>query len=660
MSNGLLLWADDEIELLKAHILFLEKKGYEVVTVTNGTDAIDQCRTQNFDLVLLDEMMPGLSGLETLQKIKEIMPAVPVVMVTKSEEENIMDQAIGSKIADYLIKPVNPNQILLTLKKNIHRKEIVAEVTQSGYQQDFSQISMQIGMCRSHTDWTELYKRLVRWELELSGTDSNMTEMLQMQKEEANNAFAKFIKGNYAGWIASLTPGATAEGRPTLSPEVFKRKVFPLLDKGEKVFMVVIDNFRYDQWRIIARELGDLFDIDEDLYFSILPTATQYARNAIFSGLMPNKIAKMFPELWVDEDEEEGKNLNEGPLIKTQLERYRRHDTFSYTKINDSAGAEKFMQKFNQLGHNALNVVVFNFIDMLSHARTESKMVRELASNESAYRSITLSWFRHSVISELFKQLAQTDCRVVVTTDHGSIRVSKPVKIVGDRNTNTNLRYKLGKNLGYSDKDLFTIKEPAKVQLPAPNLSTSYVFATGNSFFAYPNNYNYYVSYYKDTFQHGGISMEEMIIPIITMNGKKDKMEIRIDRLEDIRNAARQFVDNMGNGNVFAFYGKMGAGKTTFIKAVCEELGVDDVITSPTFAIVNEYRAEPSGELIYHFDFYRIKKIEEVYDMGYEDYFYSGALCFIEWPELIEELLPGDATCVRIEEKEDGSRTVTF
>lgn len=521
MSNGLLLWADDEIELLKAHILFLEKKGYEVVTVTNGTDAIDQCRTQNFDLVLLDEMMPGLSGLETLQKIKEIMPAVPVVMVTKSEEENIMDQAIGSKIADYLIKPVNPNQILLTLKKNIHRKEIVAEVTQSGYQQDFSQISMQIGMCRSHTDWTELYKRLVRWELELSGTDSNMTEMLQMQKEEANNAFAKFIKGNYAGWIASLTPGATAEGRPTLSPEVFKRKVFPLLDKGEKVFMVVIDNFRYDQWRIIARELGDLFDIDEDLYFSILPTATQYARNAIFSGLMPNKIAKMFPELWVDEDEEEGKNLNEGPLIKTQLERYRRHDTFSYTKINDSAGAEKFMQKFNQLGHNALNVVVFNFIDMLSHARTESKMVRELASNESAYRSITLSWFRHSVLSELFRLLAQGGYTVLLTTDHGSIRASKPVKIIGDRNTNTNLRYKLGKNLNYNPKEVFAIKEPRRAMLPAPNISTSYVFATGDAFFAYPNNYNYYVSYYKDTFQHGGISMEEMLVPLVTMRARK-------------------------------------------------------------------------------------------------------------------------------------------
>ncbi len=521
MSNGLLLWADDEMELLKAHLIFLEKKGYEVVTVTNGTDAIDQCRTHNFDLVLLDEMMPGLSGLETLQRIKEITPAVPVVMVTKSEEENIMDQAIGSKIADYLIKPVNPNQILLTLKKNIHRREIVNEVTQSGYQQEFQQIAAQTASCATHADWADLYRRLVHWELELSGAASNMAEMLKMQKEEADNAFAKFIKRHYTEWVAQLAPGGRAEGRPMLSPEIFKRKVFPLLDAGEKVFMVVIDNFRYDQWRMIAGELGNLFDIDEDLYFSILPTATQYARNAIFSGLMPNKIAQMFPDLWVDEDEEEGKNLNEGPLIKTQLERYRRHDSFSYHKINDSAAAEKFMQKFRQTEKNDLNVVVFNFIDMLSHARTESKMVRELANNESAYRSITLSWFRHSVIAELFRLLAQTRCRVIVTTDHGSIRVSKPVKIVGDRNTNTNLRYKLGKNLGYSDKELFAIKEPAKAQLPAPNLSTSYVFATGDSFFAYPNNYNYYVSYYKDTFQHGGISMEEMIIPIITMTGKK-------------------------------------------------------------------------------------------------------------------------------------------
>ena len=537
------MWADDEMELLRAHILFLEKKGYDVVTVTNGTDAIDQCRQKTFDLILLDEMMPGLSGLETLQKIKEISPATPVVMVTKSEEENIMDQAIGSKIADYLIKPVNPNQILLSLKKNIHQKEIVTEVTQSGYQQSFQDIAMQINDCKTISGWMDVYRRIVHWELELSNTDSNMTEMLKMQKEEADNGFARYVKAHYMDWMDEIMRGQFAgnpqlsklksvnpsllkqqnkgEERPMMSVDIFKKKIFPLLDAGEKVFMIVIDNFRLDQWRMLSQEIGDMFDIDEQTYVSILPTATQYARNAIFSGLMPVKIAEMFPDLWVDEDEEEGKNLNEGPLIKTQFERYRRRETFSYHKINDSTGADKFLQKFNSLKTNDLNVVVINFIDMLSHARTESKMVRELANNESAYRSITLSWFRHSVLADLFKMLAQSDYTVVITTDHGSIRVSKPVKIIGDRNTNTNLRYKLGKNLNYNPKEVFVIKEPHKAMLPAPNLSTSYVFATGDSFFAYPNNYNYYVSYYKDTFQHGGISMEEMIVPLITMKVRK-------------------------------------------------------------------------------------------------------------------------------------------
>ena len=523
MTNGLLLWVDDEIEQLKAHIMFLEKKGYDVVTVSNGTDAIDQCQEQRFDLVLLDEQMPGLSGLETLQKMKELQPSLPVVMVTKSEEENIMEQAIGQKIADYLIKPVNPNQILLTLKKNIHRREIETEVTQSQYQQSFQQIAMQIMDCRNWKDWADVYKRLVHWELELSATDSSMTEMLHMQKEDANNGFAKFVRKNYLDWVDDLEAHRLEpdKERPMLSPEIFKRKIFPLLSEGKRVCLVVLDNFRYDQWRILTHELSEQFDIDEELYNSILPTATQYARNAIFSGLMPNKIASMFPDLWVDEDEEEGKNLNEAPLIQTQLERYRKKNTFSYHKVNNSTDADKLMQQFGALGNSDLNVVVFNFIDMLSHARTESKMVRELANNESAYRSITLSWFRHSVISDFFKQMAQTDCTVIVTTDHGSIRCTQPVKIVGDRNTNTNLRYKLGKNLSYDDKSLFVIKEPQKAQLPAPNLSTSYVFATGDSFFAYPNNYNYYVSYYRDTFQHGGISMEEMIVPLITLKGKK-------------------------------------------------------------------------------------------------------------------------------------------
>ena len=512
MTNGLLLWADDEMELLRPHLLFLEKKGYEVVTVTNGTDAIEECRQHTFDLVLLDEMMPGLTGLETLQRIKEIQPTVPIVMVTKSEEEDIMNQAVGQNIADYLIKPVNPNQILLTLKKFIHRREIVAEVTQTAYQQQFQQMSMQMMDCRTWDDWTEMYRQLVRWELQLSATDSAMADMLRMQKEEANIGFAKFVKKNYMSWLG--------QREMMMSPDVFKLKVFPTLSTGKKVFFIVLDNFRYDQWKTIETELSD-FEIDEQLYCSILPTATQYARNAIFSGLMPDQIARMFPDLWVDEDEEEGKNLNEAPLIQTQIDRYRRHDTFSYHKINTTEDAERYMNLFPSLEKNDLNVLVVNFIDMLSHARTESKMVRELAHDEAAYRSLTVSWFRHSIMSQLLRQLAQTDYQVIITTDHGSIRTNSPVKIIGDRNTNTNLRYKLGKNLSYDDKDLFVIKDPQKAFLPSPNISTSYVFATGDKFFAYPNNYNYYVSYYKDTFQHGGISMEEMIVPLITMRGRK-------------------------------------------------------------------------------------------------------------------------------------------
>ncbi len=535
MNNGLILWADDEIDLLKAHIIFLERKGYKVITGTNGADAIDECRQQTFDLIMLDEMMPGLTGLETLQRIKEIQPQTPVVMVTKSEEENIMDQAIGSKIADYLIKPVNPNQILLTLKKNIHRREIVTEVTQSSYQQEYQQLAMRIDSCREWREWMDIYRRLVHWELELSSTESSMTSLLQMQKEEANTDFAKYVKANYMDWMKSYGKAYSTGGglksrlsahdpqpiKPLMSPDIFRECIFPRVDNGEKVFLIVIDNFRWDQWRVLANEIGDQFDISEDMYMTILPTATQYARNAIFSGLMPDKIASMFPELWVDEDEEEGKNLNEAPLIKTQIERFRRHDSFSYHKINDSAGGEKLLQQYNSLKDNDINVVVINFIDMLSHARTESKMVRELANNESAYRSITLSWFRHSAVAELLKRLAESDYTVILTTDHGSIRCSKPVRIIGDRNTNTNLRYKLGKNLGYNSKELFTIKEPHKAFLPTPNVSTTYVFATGNSFLAYPNNYNYYVAYYKNTFQHGGISMEEMLAPLITMKPRK-------------------------------------------------------------------------------------------------------------------------------------------
>ena len=510
-----LLWADDEIELLNAHIIFLQGKGYEVTKVTNGPDAIEACRREAFDLILLDENMPGLTGLETLTTIKELHPATPVVMVTKSEEEDIMEQAIGSKIADYLIKPVNPHQILLALKKNIHSREIVAEKANSAYQQNFGRLSMQISDARSIEEWQDVYRKIVYWELELENADVQMREMLKSQKEEANSMFGRFVKKSYMEWMAS-----PREERPLMSNDLFRDRIFPLLDNGKKVFFIIIDNFRYDQWRVLAEEIGSDFAIEEELYTSILPTATQYARNAIFSGLMPRQIKDMFPDLWVDEEDEEGKNLNEEELIATQIARYRRKDTFSYCKVLTSAAADKYVDSINSLAKNDVNVLVINFIDMLSHARTESLMVRELAANEAAYRSITLSWLRHSAIKRLFSYLADNKYTVVITTDHGSIQVDTPTKVVGDKNTNTNLRYKLGKALNYNGKDVFEIKEPAKAFLPAPNLSTSYIFATGSNFFAYPNNYNYYVQYYKDTFQHGGISMEEMLIPLIKLKPK--------------------------------------------------------------------------------------------------------------------------------------------
>ena len=515
MKPQRILWADDEIDLLKPHIMFLRNRGYDLQTANNGRDALETAMAEPFDLIILDENMPGLTGLETLALIKQKRPHTPVIMITKSEEENIMDQAVGSKIADYLIKPVNPNQILIAIKKHLHSERLVAEKTSRDYREEFADLSTAINNAASIDDWYSLYDRLVFRELELANAGTNMDDLLATQRREANSEFFKWVRRNYQGWLES-----ESGNHPLLSHRIFPEVVFPMLDAGEKIVFVLIDNFRLDQWRTIKPLLAEYFDFDESLYTTILPTATQYARNAIFSGLMPVQIQKMFPDLWVDEDEEEGKNINESPLIATQLERYRRKDRFSYHKINDNAAGEKLLREFQRLESDNLSVIIFNFIDMLSHARTESRMIRELAATDAAYRSLSESWFRHSSAFEIFRRIAEKGWKVVLTTDHGTIRVEHPVKVVGDKNTNTNLRYKLGKNLAYNSKQVYEIKTPERYGLPCPNVSTTYIFAGPDDFFAYPNNYKHYVQYYSGTFQHGGISMEEMLVPLIKLNPK--------------------------------------------------------------------------------------------------------------------------------------------
>jgi DNA-binding response OmpR family regulator len=514
MQRYNILWADDEIDLLKPHIIFLEQRGYDITPVNNAADAVELCDEKNFDVVFLDEHMPGMSGLEALSLIKNSKPNLPVVMITKNEEEQIMEEAIGSKIADYLIKPLNPSQILLSVKKILDNKRLIIEKTNLNYQQEFRKISMAFQDNMNHEQWADIYKKLVFWELQMESAE--MAEVLEMQKIEANANFAKFIMRNYDSWLND-----PKSDRPLLSHQLMKRKVFPEVGQGKPVFVFVIDNLRFDQWKVIEPVLGEYFTITrEDHYYSILPTTTAYARNAIFSGQLPSEMAKTHPDLWVGEDTEEGKNNFEEEFLAKQLRRNNIQVKMSYHKIKNLEEGRNLADTVNNLFRNDLNVIVYNFVDMLSHARTDMAMVRELAPDESAYRSITKSWFLHSPLLEIIRKISEKDVKMIITTDHGTIRVKRPFKIIGDRSVNTNLRYKQGKNLGYEGDKVMVALKPDRFFLPKMNVSTSYVFAIEDQFFAYPNNFNYYVNLYKDTFQHGGVSMEEMIIPIIFLNSK--------------------------------------------------------------------------------------------------------------------------------------------
>jgi CheY-like chemotaxis protein len=514
MKRVKILWTDDEIEILKPHILFLNEKGYDVDTCTNGTDTIDLVTQNSYDVIFLDEHMPGMTGIDTLKIIKELKPDTPVVMITKSEEEMIMEAAIGSKIADYLIKPVKPNQILLSLKKIVEGQSLVTKKTTSDYQAEFGKIRILIDSANSYKDWEEIYKKLVYWDLQLDTADeSGLREIYRMQEQEANSLFSKFISGNYLNWFND-----SFVEKPLISPSIFKTTLFPLLKNSEKVIFILIDNLRYDQWKIIQSEITHLLKVvNESLYYSILPTATQYSRNAIFSGQMPLDIEKSTPEYWIWDDEEEGKNMFEKELIEKQLSRNFIKCKWDYYKISNNTAGKKIYENILSILNNDLTVLVYNFIDLISHARTDIGLIRDIASDESAYRSLTRSWFIHSPLMELFRRLPGKDVKIVITTDHGAIRVNNPIKVVGDKKTSSNLRYKHGRNLAFDEKDLFSIPQPQLAKLPTSNLSSKYIFARSNDFLVYPNNYNHFANYYRNTFQHGGISMQEMIIPLITL-----------------------------------------------------------------------------------------------------------------------------------------------
>jgi CheY-like chemotaxis protein len=517
MEKVNILWVDDEIELLKPHIIFLQDKGYEVATATSGNDALDLVKKKPFEIIFLDENMPGLSGLETLALLKNIAPGTPVVMITKSEEETIMEDAIGSNISDYLIKPVNPNQILLCIKKTLDHKRLISEKTTSVYQQEFRNIWTTLMDKLDFRQWKEIYKKITYWDLELEKSeDSGMNDVMKSQISEANSLYAKFIEANYVSWLSG-----TAKEKPLMSHTLIREKVFPVLVQPNPLFLIVIDNLRYDQWKILQPLFEEYFRVvEDDMYFSILPTATQYARNALFAGMLPSEIEKKYPNLWLNEDDEGTKNQHEEELFASLLKRFGKDIKFSYSKVLNMSFGKKLVETLPNLMTNKLNVIVYNFVDMLSHARTDMEVIKELADDEAAYRSLTLSWFEHSPLIDIIKFISEKKANLIITTDHGSIRVQNPSKVVGDKNTNTNLRYKLGKALQYEKKDVFEVRNPQDVYLPRANVSTSYVFAKENKFFAYPNNYNYYVSFYRNTFQHGGISMEEMMIPYIILSPK--------------------------------------------------------------------------------------------------------------------------------------------
>lgn len=525
MTKGKILWIDDEIDLLRPHIMLLEQRGYSVKTANNGEDAVAIAQEERppFDLVFLDENMPGMGGLQTLEIIKQQSPDTPVVMVTKSEEEDLMEQAIGKKISDYLTKPVNPTQVLLAVKKFLEGRQILGEAVSRDYTQEFARMSGQIMMASTAQDWIELYAKLVAWEMELDEHGGlGLAQTLGEQKKEMNSEFGKFVERNYKNWVNTIYTSENAANRPAMSPDVVEEWLLPELEQGnENVIFFVIDCMRLDQWLIMEAELRNLFKITRNYHFSILPTATPYSRNSIFAGQFPLEFGKAFPQTWSDSnDDEHSHNKDEVELLKRLLERKRvklRND-LKYIKIIDRDFGAGIAQNISTTARNHLTAIVVNFVDMLAHTRSDSPVLKEIAPDESAYRSLTRSWFMHSSLLDMFRALANVpNIKIIVTTDHGSIRSLRGAKVIGDRETSTSLRYKHGRNVKAEEKQAMMIKNPEEYKLPRRGTTSNYIIAKEDFYFVYPTDYHKFLNYYRDTFQHGGMSMEEMILPVIKL-----------------------------------------------------------------------------------------------------------------------------------------------
>lgn len=519
MKEHKILWVDDEIDLLQAHIAFLEEKGISVTPCSSGDDAIELVGRQDFDLVLLDEMMPGKDGLATLDAIKDIRPHLPVVMVTKSEEETLMEEAIGQKIDDYLTKPVNPSQVLMAIKKLVQSRNIVAGKLGQRYIADINRMNATLSGSATWIDWVAAHRTLCEWDLELDRyPDEGLFEIHRGTRREWNGRFTRFFEEGYEWWIH-----ASPAKRPPISVDVVDRAVIPHIKKGEQVVFIVIDCMRMDLWLRIEPLLAELFHIDHDYYFSILPSATPFARNAIFSGQFPIEIAKLYPDDWkAYPDDEISRNRREGDLLERQLagKGVAVSNGVKYIKVLKEQEATDLANRVENNLSSQLVAVVINFVDVLTHGRSSNILLKEMVPDEAAFRALMQTWFEHSSLYETLKMLARKNVTVVVTSDHGSTLCSRGTVAHGKRDTSTNLRYKYGDNLNCNPKEALLIKNPDRYRLPSFGLATTYIVAREDFYFVYPNRYNEYQRQFQNSFQHGGFSMDELILPIAVLKPK--------------------------------------------------------------------------------------------------------------------------------------------